>query len=107
MNAAPPLACNLKAISAADRPRYADLVKKLRSAVLSQSEVADGYAYALDPNKMIWPELGEWITMEHLCCPFLAFQLNVNNHGESMLTLRGPSGVKAILLEAFPPKGSP
>lgn len=47
----PPLACNLKAISAAERPRYGDLMKRLRAAVLSQNELSDGYAYALDTRK--------------------------------------------------------
>ena len=41
---------------------------------------------------MTLPEVAEWITMERLCCPFLAFQLDVNANGESRLTLRGRRG---------------
>lgn len=100
----PPLACNLKAISAADRPRYADLTKRLRAAVTSQSELPDGYLYALDTKKATLPEVAEWITMERLCCPFLTFQIDVKTSGETRLTLRGPEGVKAILREEFPAK---
>ena len=40
--------------------------------------------------------------MERLCCPFLTFQLDVHSNGDSQLTLRGPVGAKAILLEKFP-----
>jgi hypothetical protein len=98
----PPLACNLKAISAADRPRYADLMKRLRAAVADQSELPDGYSYALDTKRATLPEIAEWITMERLCCPFLMFQLDVKGSGESRLILRGPDGVKAILREEFP-----
>jgi hypothetical protein len=98
----PPLACNLKAISAAERPRYSDLMKRLRAAVQDRSELPDGYAYTLDTKKITLPEVAEWITMERLCCPFLTFQLDVKGNGESALTLRGPQGAKAILREEFP-----
>ena len=69
-----PFACNIKAISAAERPRYNDLVKRLRIAITDRSELSDGYAYKLDTKKITLPEVAEWITMERLCCPFLAFQ---------------------------------
>ena len=98
----PPLACNLKAIAAADRPRYTELIQRLRAAVMSQNEVDDGYAYGLDAGAMTLPDVAEWITMERLCCPFLTFQLEVMSSGESRLTLRGPEGVKGILREEFP-----
>src|SRR6266404_4341002 len=97
-----PLACNLKAISAAERPRYNDLVKRLRVSVQDRNELTDGYAYKLDTKKITLPEVAEWITMERLCCPFLTFQLDVKGNGDSQLTLRGPAGAKAILREEFP-----
>ena len=97
-----PLACNLKAISTSERPRYNDLVKRLRVAVQDRNELTDGYAYKLDTKKISLPEVAEWITMERLCCPFLTFQLDVKGSGDSQLTLRGPAGAKAILREEFP-----
>lgn len=99
-----PLACNIKAIRAAERPRYNDLVKRLRIAVQDRSELSDGYAYRLDTKKITLPEVAEWITMERLCCPFLTFQLEIKGNGDSQLTLRGPMGAKAILREEFPEK---
>jgi hypothetical protein len=98
----PSLACNLKAISASERPRYNGLIKQLRNALQDRSELSDGYSYKLDPKKITLPELAEWITMERLCCPFLAFQIDVKGNGDSHLTLRGPAGAKAILSEEFP-----
>jgi hypothetical protein len=101
----PPLACNMRAISAADRPRYNDLMKRLRSAVRNRSELTDGYVYKLDSKPMALAEVAEWITMERLCCPFLTFQLDVKGlDGTAQLTLRGPVGTKAILQEEFPQK---
>ena len=77
-------------------------MRPLRAVVTSQSEVSDGYTYALDTKKVALPEVAQWITMERLCCPFLAFQLEVTSKGDLRLTLRGPEGVKAILREEFP-----
>ena len=99
--AGPPLACNPKAIRAAERPRYNDLMKRLRAAVQNRTELTDGYAYKLDTQQITLPEVAEWITMERLCCPFLTFQLDVKGNGESALTLRGPEGAKEILREEF------
>ena len=91
--ASPVLACNIKAISAVQRPRYNDLVSRLRAAMQDRKELLDGYTYSLDSAKITAPEVSEWITMERLCCPFLVFQLE--GEGEaSRLTMRGPDGAK-------------
>jgi hypothetical protein len=94
------IACNIQAISAAQRPRYNDLVKRLRAAVLDFIELPDGYDYLLDSSEITLPEVAEWISMERLCCPFLTFQLAVAGE-TSRLTVRGPDGAKAILREEF------
>ncbi len=99
-----PLACNLKAIGASERPHYNELMRRLRLALHDRAEMADGYAYKLDTAKISLPEVAEWIAMERLCCPFITFNLEVNGMGNSSLTLRGPSGAKAILEEEFPRK---
>lgn len=92
------LACELGAISAACRPRYSELVRKLRLAVRSHQELADGYALTLSEEAITLPELAEWIGMERLCCPFLTFHLELRSGVcEMQLSLRGPEGVKVIL----------
>jgi len=102
----PPLACNIKAISAEQRPRYTALVKQLRATVQSRKDLPNGYAYELDTKHITLPEIAEWITMERLCCPFLAFQLDVHQNGGTRLSMTGPNGTKAVLAEEFP-KNSP
>jgi hypothetical protein len=99
-----PLACNLSAIAATDRPRYSQLVGSLRAAIRASSDLADGFTYDLDESVISLPALAEWITMERLCCPFLTFQIDVKRTGDTQLTLRGPDGVKAILRDEFPVK---
>jgi hypothetical protein len=99
----PVIACNLKAISSAERPRYNDLIKQLRGAIQKRQELPNGYAYIVDSQYIGLKDVGEWITMERLCCPFLAFQLSVaSDHGEYSLAFTGPEGVKALLQEEFP-----
>jgi hypothetical protein len=100
MMASPVLACNLKALSAVERPRYDDLVSRLRPAMRDRRELADGYSYSLDSAKITLPEVSEWIAMERLCCPFLIFQLEGAGPA-SCLTMRGPDGAKALLQEEF------
>src|SRR5215217_6606124 len=45
---APVFACNLEAIRAGDRPRYHELVKRVRSAMRDRNELSKGYTFELD-----------------------------------------------------------
>lgn len=99
----PAFVCNLEAISAADRPRYKQLVKQLRAAMQNRAEIADGYAFKLDGNTITLPEAAEWISMERLCCPFLTLQLSASGtQTDWVLNLTGPEGVKPLLDAEFP-----
>ena len=95
-----PLACCPTAISPAARPRYNELIRRLAGAVRNRTELSDGYAFDLDTSISL-PEVAEWIAMERLCCPFLAFRLDLHPGGATELTLRGPEGAKAILEKAI------
>jgi hypothetical protein len=97
-------ACNLKAISATERPRYNDLMKRLRSATRDRSELPDGYTFKLDSKAITLPEVAEWISMERLCCPFLTLQISASgDQTDWLLKLTGPKGVKPLLQAEFPP----
>jgi hypothetical protein len=102
----PPLACNIEAINADQRPRYNALVKQLRAAVQSRNDLPNGYVYAIDTKRIALPEIAEWITMERLCCPFLALQLDVKQDGATRLSMSGPNGTKAVLDQEFPLKSA-
>jgi hypothetical protein len=98
----PVFACNLKAIGAAERPRYNDLSRRLRSAVRDWSELPDGHALKLDGKTISLPEVAEWIAMERLCCPFLTLQLSASgNQADWLLKLTGPEGVKPLVQAEF------
>ncbi|MFN3325387.1 MAG: hypothetical protein ACK5AZ_17980 [Bryobacteraceae bacterium] len=98
----PVLACNANAITAAERPRYRELLTKLRLATRARRELPDGYAFRLMEKSISLADVAEWIRMERLCCPFLVFHLELAGSAEEMeLVLRGPSGTKAILESVF------
>ena len=101
---APPFfACNLKAISVKERPRYNDLVKRIRAGIRDRSEISNGYAFKLDSKIVTLPEAAEWVSMERLCCPFLTLQLAASgNQRDWILTLTGPTGVKPLIMTEFP-----
>jgi len=46
-SARPAIACNTKAIGATQRPRYNDLMRRLRAAVRDRKEIANGYEFQL------------------------------------------------------------
>src|SRR5206468_3835198 len=100
--AVPALACNLKAISPTQRPRYNTLVKRLRTAVRGYRELPLGYALTLDGKSMSLVETAEWMSMERLCCPFLTMELSSSGHqADWQLTLTGPPGTKDFLQAEF------
>lgn len=81
-----PLACNLDAIAAADRPRYHALVRSLRASVREIEELEDGYAFRLD---MPASDVEEWARMERLCCPFFA----IETRADGWISLRGAKAI--------------
>ncbi|MGH9841064.1 MAG: hypothetical protein ACREEM_20095 [Blastocatellia bacterium] len=94
-----PIACSLTALSTAQRKRHGDLTGRLRAAVAELRELPDGYAFRLPADETRIRETAEWMAMERLCCPFLAFNLEVGREGGPLwLHLTGREGIKAFLL---------
>jgi hypothetical protein len=105
--AEPPLACNLNAISRGERPRHQQLTKLWQSAVLDRRELDDGYSFHIDRSIVSIDELAQWITLEHKCCPFFRFRLDLNEHAVDehdnvWMTITGVAGIKAFLAAEFP-----
>ena len=100
---ASPVACNIKAINANERPRYNKLMKRLRAAVQGRSTLDNGYAYTLDAKAIALPEVAEWMSMERRCCPFLTLQVSTaGTQADWRLNVTGPEGTKAILEVELP-----
>ncbi len=96
-----PLACNLHSLTQDERRRHATLSHALRAATGERGERPDGYLFQLDASKLSLPQLGEWITYEHRCCPFFHFRVDLSEDGALGLTLSGREGVKQFIASEF------
>ena len=99
-NSESPLACDLDAISAGDRPRYNELRKMLAASAVGKRELADGIAVQISTERMTLAQLAEWISLERKCCPFFEFKIEVAPaSGPVWLSLTGRPGVKEFLAQ--------
>jgi hypothetical protein len=98
-----PIACNLAAIR--DAVRYGTLLERFRTAISGRAELADGYSYSVRGDRLSLTDLGEWISLERLCCPFLKFRtlghwrgcdLVVEPHGSRGRETDSGTGVPAV-----------
>jgi hypothetical protein len=97
-----PLACNLDAFTAAERPRYSELRKMIASAVIGRRELPDGIALQIATDRVTLANVAEWISMERKCCPFFDFRIEVAREaGPVWLSLSGRPGVKEFLSSVF------
>jgi hypothetical protein len=108
---APPLACRLDALTAAQRERHRVLSGKLVAAVVSARELADGWEVTLDLSRIrdskglpyCVVELAEWVDLESRCCPFVDFGIDASGRGGPVrLRLTGRDGVKELIAEEIP-----
>ena len=97
-----PLACDLGAISASDRPRYNELRRAVVASVVGKRELPDGLAIEIDTARIALPQLAEWISFERKCCPFFEFRIDLaSGSGPVWLSLTWRAGVKEFITEAF------
>src|SRR5271154_5104170 len=97
-----PLACDLGAISASDRPRYIELRRMLAASVAGKRELPDGIAIQIATERMALAQLAEWISFERKCCPFFEFRIDLGREsGPVWVSLTGRPGVKEFLAQAF------
>ena len=93
-----PLICDLTAMDAEQRARHRVVAQHLHGAVQEVRELSDGYAlrFSVAPSTVLLA--AEFITLERLCCPFLALALEVEcERGPLWLKLTGREGVKPFL----------
>ncbi|MFZ0676832.1 hypothetical protein [Candidatus Binatus sp.] len=101
-NSESPLACDLDAISASERPRYNELRKMLAASAVGKRELPDGIAVQISTERMALAQLAEWIALERKCCPFFEFKIEVAaESGPVWVSLTGRAGVKEFLSQAF------
>lgn len=101
------LVCNLGAFDTSQLQRYGEYRQAIRAATRETKELADGYRVHLGAASETFLQAAEWIVLEHRCCPFLNFKLELTGEKDVWLSVTGPDGVKAFLAHAMQPERSP
>src|SRR5260370_39403224 len=95
-----PLACNLGAFTASEKPRYIELRGMVAVAVIGKRELPDGIALHVATDRIALADLAEWISLERKCCPFFDFRIEVAREaGTVWVSLTGRPGVKEFLTQ--------
>jgi len=96
------LACDLDALSPAQREQQAATFEAVRQLVVSVEELPNGWALKLPTTNDTLQLVAAFIANERLCCPFFDFTLQVTpDAGPTWLRLTGQPGVKEFLAGAF------
>jgi hypothetical protein len=102
MNSEPALACNMGVFTPAQREAHIETTSQLIRAVGGVEEVENGYEFIFPNETALIAKIGEFISGERLCCPFLKFTLNVSSNEEPIsLSLTGPVGTQEFLRAEF------
>jgi len=97
-----PFFCNLSALTADQRKHHRELTQQLRESVKEVRELADGYEFRFPAETDHITRVAEWVTMERLCCPFFAFQLEVGSEAQPLwLRITGRDGAKDFMKSEF------
>ena len=94
-----PFACNVSALSPAERTRHFDeLGPKLRALRTAVRELPDGYELEFPADAPTYRLLTEWAAGERLCCPFFDVDVRSDREGGPLrLRLTGREGVKRFI----------
>ena len=93
----PIIACNPRAIDAANRDAHVDLSKEIfaKSTVLEVKELANGYGFRMPLETPMLYKVTQFIANERLCCSFFTFTVIVND--QLWLELTGSGDVKTLI----------
>ncbi len=98
----PVFACNMDALTPAQRERHLALVREHLAAADQTEVLPEGFRLHYDQGSPRYAGLAEWISLEWLCCPWIQFGLD--RDGEHVaLSLRAPEAARPVLAEEFAP----
>jgi hypothetical protein len=72
-----PLACDMTAIPAEQRPLHLKKSRELFSQIEETRELPDGYEFRFTDEPHVLKRLADFISLEKLCCPFLSFAIEI------------------------------
>lgn len=93
-----PLACDLTAFTPEQRARHDGLWERLVEVRLAVREVADGYAFQYPGDAEMCMTAAEFMTLEHICCPFFRMTLEIEpGKGTVWMHWTGSETIKQFL----------
>lgn len=96
-----PVACNLGALSAAERAQRSALATRIREQVVCVRETDDGYRLCLPADAALHRQALDLIGLERRCCPFLELRLVFrSDEGPVYLDIGGSAEAKAFLVSS-------
>ena len=90
-------ACRIDTLDGRQRQRQQELLALMRRSAQAQDELADGYAFRLPADPVLFERAAEWVSLERRCCPFVQFTLEWNQDDTVWVRLTGAPGVKTFL----------
>lgn len=97
----PAIACDLHALTDAERNREQILLQTFRSLLGNGTWSGSDVRFELPADAGTLSQLGEFLAYERRCCPFLRFQLAVDSADAATLTISGPEGTRAFIESTF------
>ena len=102
MNQTTLLACDMSALTPAQREVHLQVTKDLMPAIQDVGEVRNGYRFRFPNESALITNIAEFISMERLCCPFLDFTLTIGAGSAPVyLSVSGPPGTPEFLQAEF------
>ena len=93
-------ACDMRAMTKAERAVHQRLGRSLRESVEEQRELPNGYAFRMPPGSLV--NTAKWVSLERKCCPFFTFGLEVTRDGGPLwLRITGSEGIKEFIRAEF------
>ncbi|MPY87502.1 MAG: hypothetical protein GEU99_06240 [Luteitalea sp.] len=97
-----PFVCNIDALTPSERAAYKQISARVLGAIVNRHEIADGYLFEVDRDRLPITDLATWVAFERRCCSFFDFRLDVHReNGPVTLRLTGPDGVKSFIEAEF------
>ncbi|WP_255149436.1 hypothetical protein [Halorarius halobius] len=98
----PPIACEMTAEMAADRPGLVH--DALADAYAGAEEHEDGVTLRFEGTEAALEAAATFVVHEHQCCAFADYRIEVSPPYETTsLTITGPEGVKQMFLDGMVP----
>lgn len=95
-----PLACDMSALAPGERRRYDDLRGRIGGSIREAIPENSSLRLRLDDSISL-PDVAEWVTLEHRCCPFLNISVAVQGDDTHWVEIGGTGAIRDFVREEF------